>query len=142
MANLQTPLFADEDVPVCTQCLRPHSPLLHICPHCGNTVGQFTPNIPFVSIPFEVSFFAGAWRAMWADDTRPFKRVCCVLAILMFAPILLVGLPFILFQHARRKPRGFDVLVEAERKIGAGETPAPPPAPKPLSFDDRPRKRP
>ena len=132
----------DSDVPVCLHCMRPHSPLEHFCPHCGNTVGQLTPNIPFVSIPFEVEFLSSTWRRIWASDTGAALRVVCVLIVVMLAPLLLVGLPFVLLTAARQPKRGFDVLVKAEDEFNKGAMDAPagtPPAPHPSArFEDRP----
>ena len=111
------------DVPLCTRCLQPYDPLAHFCPHCGCTVGQLTPYMPFVSIPFNVDLLSSLWRRIWADDAHPMTRAFCTVLVLLCAPILLIGLPFILVnlvKTGRKEPRGFDVLVETEQKLADG----------------------
>jgi hypothetical protein len=107
----------DDAVPLCPRCLRPHSPLLHYCPNCGCTVGQFTPNIPFMNIPYQIDFWSVLWRRIWASDTHPALRVMYIVLVLLCVPILLLGLPFLLLKGGRAEPRGFDVLVDTETKL-------------------------
>lgn len=92
-----------EEVPVCLQCLTPYSPLEHYCPVCGQVVGKFTPYIPFVNIPWTCDFWGKLWKRTWFESGRTrADRVFNVLLMIMFAPILLVGIPFALLAKVRR----------------------------------------
>jgi hypothetical protein len=93
-----------EEVPLCLHCLEPVHPLDYYCPHCGEAVGCFTPYIPFVNIPFEISFFARLWRKLWRPVHTPIgTRALWAVLIVLLAPAMLLGLPFAL--HRRSRPR-------------------------------------
>jgi hypothetical protein len=90
----------DRAMPLCLHCLEPYEPLVqHYCPKCGNAVGQLTPNIPFVNIPFEFEFWGRLWKAVWSprQGRYIFRVMALVLFVSFFWPILLVGMPLILF---------------------------------------------
>jgi hypothetical protein len=118
----------DSDVPVCLHCLQPHSPLDHFCPHCGTTVGQLTPNIPYLSIPFEVDFLGKTWRRVWAPNSSVMMCALCLLIVIACAPILLVGLVFMALRGKLTRKHGLDALVDAERRLAAAAPARLPPA--------------
>ncbi len=90
----------DDGIPLCTRCLAPHSPDDHYCQNCGAAVGQFTTYIPFVDIPFYANFYARLWERVWHERRVALhSRAFCVLLILLFAPVMLVGLPFVLLKR-------------------------------------------
>jgi len=93
-----------DEIPLCTRCLSPHSPLDYYCHNCGAAVGQFTANLPFIDIPFYANFYARLWHRVWFEPSVAFiGRALALLLILVLAPIMLVGLPFVWI--ARRKKR-------------------------------------
>ncbi len=96
-------LNIDTGTPVCLRCLTPYEPLQHYCEKCGTAVGQFTPYIPFVSIPFSVSLFERLWQRIWdSDSVHISKKVFYWALIVWWAPIMLLGIPFMLWD--RRPP--------------------------------------
>ena len=96
-------LNIDAGTPVCLRCLTPYEPLQHYCDKCGTAVGQFTPYIPFVSIPFSVSLFERLWQRIWdSDSVHISKKVFYWALIVWWAPIMLLGIPFMLWD--RRPP--------------------------------------
>ena len=101
---LEDELSAPAEMPLCLHCLAPVHPLEHYCPRCGEAVGSFTSYIPFVNIRFEVSFFERLWDRLWHEPRAPiWSRVVSVAVIALLAPIMLVGLPFVLYRRARRR---------------------------------------
>lgn len=94
----------EEGQPVCLRCFTPFHPLQDYCENCGEAVGQLTPYKPFVNIRFNYSIFGRMWKIVWrdAEASLVLKSFCFVL-IVLFAPIMLVGLPFILWEKSRRK---------------------------------------
>ena len=99
MASDEQPtLNADGDAeptPLCPRCLAPVDRLQHYC-KCGEAVGQFTPYIPFVNIRFNYSIFGASWRRLWARGTRFHARLGYFALLVLFTPIMFVGIPFIL----------------------------------------------
>ena len=97
------------EVPVCLGCLTPYDPLEHYCSNCGTVVGQFTPYLPFVSIPFSYSIFERLWARIWSGDAVPLVHKLLYWALIVWwAPVLLVGIPF-MFSH-RRSSGGFPAV--------------------------------
>jgi hypothetical protein len=81
-----------EETPVCTKCFRPVRPLDHVCPHCGEAIGQLTPNLPFESIGWQTQTWGRAWRQVWLREISIPGRLFRLLMIVLNAPVLLVGL--------------------------------------------------
>jgi hypothetical protein len=92
----------ERPVPLCLHCLQPYDPLLHhYCPNCYNAVGQLTPNIPFVNIPFQCEFWSRLWQLLWSPRRgHLLLRLAAALLIFLFVPILLAGIPFALFRRS------------------------------------------
>jgi len=98
-------MLDDDALPVCLKCFTPYEPLQHYCKTCGEAVGRTTPYIPFVNIPFNVGIFGTMWKRSRSDaETALCWRVVFVALIILFTPILLFGLPFVLL--AKRRTRG------------------------------------
>ncbi len=88
-------------VPVCLHCCLPVSPLDHRCPHCQRVVGQYTPNLPYEGIFFEVEFLGALWqRAVGPESRALWRRGMDLLIVVWLAPIMLVGILFL----GRRQP--------------------------------------
>ncbi len=93
--------------PVCLRCLTPYDRLQHYCPNCGTAVGTFTPYIPFVDIPFSYSLADRLWRTIWDDPAASTaKKAFYWLIIVLWVPIMLIGIPFMLRRRARNSPQG------------------------------------
>jgi hypothetical protein len=92
-----------EEVPLCLRCLRPVDPRAHYCPHCGEAMGQLTPILPFESIPWQTRIFGQMWRQVWSRRVSIPGRLARLLVIVLFAPVLLLGL---LFRPWRRSRKG------------------------------------
>ncbi len=69
---LRTGKVPDEEIPICLHCFTPYHETEHYCKVCGEAVGQFTPYVPFVNIPFNYSIFGKIWRKLWYEDGRWF----------------------------------------------------------------------
>jgi len=83
--------------PVCPQCFQPFDPLEHYCKNCGQAVGNLTPYIPFVNIPYNYSIFSNMWKKTWYDDQVGIgHKIFYLFLIVLMTPILLVSLPFML----------------------------------------------
>lgn len=95
---------SSEGVPLCLRCLAPHSPHEYYCKHCGAAVGQFTPYIPFVDIPFYANFYGRLWKRVWHERGVPvLSRAFSLWLIGLLAPVMLVGLPFVILERRRRR---------------------------------------
>jgi hypothetical protein len=85
---------ASQSQPLCPGCLEPINPLDYYCPKCGEAASQFTPYMPFVNIRFNYSIFGRLWRNCWDEKTTVLTKVISAAMILLFVPIMLIGLPF------------------------------------------------
>ena len=93
---------ADEQVALCTTCLDLVNPLDHYCPKCGEAVGRYTGYMPFVNIPFDFNFVGRLWHRAFRDPGIPLlKRACYFTTAVAIAPIMLIGLPFVLLDRMR-----------------------------------------
>lgn len=93
--------------PVCVTCLAPVAdPTQHYCPVCGNVTGEFTRYIPFLNIPFNYSLFATLWAKIRNPAVPPASRLVALVVILLFVPpMLVVGLPILLYCKLRGRMR-------------------------------------
>jgi hypothetical protein len=91
------------EVLLCPRCLTPFHPLEHYCRKCGEAVGQYTPYIPFVNIPFNMSIYGAMWKRLWSRRSSLCAKAFYVFLILAFAPIMFVGLPFVIAEKLRKK---------------------------------------
>ncbi len=98
-----------EDVPVCLKCFTPYKPPQHYCEACGETVGQLSPYIPFVNIPFFVSIFATMWKRTWSARGTTLRRKAIYLVMFaVLAPVLILALPFTLIAKYRIRSKNND----------------------------------
>ena len=93
--------FIPEDAwPVCPKCFSPCHPSQYYCDNCDSNqpINPLASYIPFVSIRFNYSPFAGIWRKIWHDkDISLIQKCFYLLMIIMFVPVILVfGLPLFL----------------------------------------------
>ena len=96
-------------IPVCVGCLAPVDSARYYCKSCGYDTGQFTTYLPFVDIPLMAAGYGAVWRRIWSSESsRWYSIVGCILFIIVFAPVMLVGLPFVWL--ARRKSRASEGL--------------------------------
>ncbi len=87
------------EAPVCLQCFTPFDPLQHFCRHCGNTVGQLTPYIPYLNIPFNYGIFSTMWERVWFDKQNRLRtKVFFLFLIFYLAPVMSLGLPFAIWR--------------------------------------------
>jgi hypothetical protein len=104
--DTQNQFLADDAVPVCPTCLEPCSPLDYYCPHCGSneTLNPLASYMPFVDIRFRVGMIGKLWRKTWHRRTPLLERVCYIGLFLLFVPlILLVGLPFVIYDAIKKR---------------------------------------
>lgn len=90
-------------VPLCLRCLQPVDPVAHYCPNCGEATGQFTPYLPFESIPWQTHIWGQAWRQAWSRNVSLPGRLLRLFMIVLGAPALLLGL--LVFFGRRHEPR-------------------------------------
>jgi len=107
---------AVEGTPVCPHCLTPFDPdTQYYCAHCGRGVADVTPYVPFVNIPFNCAIFGSMWRKVWREGNVGFgRRLFCLLLIVIFAPIMLLGLPFIVWEMIRSRRRDDEAPPDVE----------------------------
>ncbi len=100
-----------ERTALCQRCLSPVDPSAYYCQTCGEATSNLTPYLPYVNIKFSVNFYRAMWRKAWYDRTTHFIiRLLSIVLIVVFAPIMLIGLPFVLAakRKVRTKDRGTD----------------------------------
>ncbi|MGD8787785.1 MAG: hypothetical protein PVJ60_10200 [Phycisphaerales bacterium] len=91
-------------VPVCPHCLTPVKPFDHYCRRCGEAVGKFTPYMPFINIRFACNFYKRIWIKVWHDKNAGIAtKIFCFFFIILFVPVMLIGLPFIIRDKLGKK---------------------------------------
>ena len=97
-------MLNDQEQPLCLHCLSPYDPLSDYCPSCGAVVGQLTPYKPYEGIRYNTAPFGTLWRKTWRSKETPTIVKCMYLVmIFLFAPIMLLGLPFELYAFIKRR---------------------------------------
>ena len=87
--------------PLCPKCLAPIEPGNYYCPHCDEATGRFTPYIPFVNIRYNYSIFGRLWRKVWYEKASLPMKAFSLFLIVFCVPIMLVGLPFVLWDKLK-----------------------------------------
>jgi hypothetical protein len=96
----------DVELPLCLNCIRPVSPLDHYCPHCGQSVGQLTPYLPYEGIWFNAGMWGKLWDRLWYKNVDTVARKCFFFfLILIGTPILLLALPTVWWWKSRENQR-------------------------------------
>lgn len=92
-------VWTGEGTPLCTLCGRPYLLGQYYCQHCGEAVGNLTPYVPYVNIPFNYRPFAEIWRRLTRPEGRSFfVLVLYLLFLLLVVPqmvILALGYLFV-----------------------------------------------
>ena len=92
--------------PLCSRCLTPFKPVQHYCEKCGWAVGKYTPYIPYVNIRFNYSWISILWKKIWFDKEKKLAaRAFYLILMVLFAPVTIIGLPFVLIEKIRRRTR-------------------------------------
>jgi hypothetical protein len=91
------------EIPLCLRCMQPVDPLAHYCPNCGQAVGQLTPYIPYVNIPWETRIWGQMWEQVWSKKTSLAGRLVRLLMIVWNVPVMLLGLIPILWHRFKRE---------------------------------------
>jgi hypothetical protein len=95
--------------PLCSRCLTPFRPGQHYCERCGWAVGKYTPYIPYVNIRFNYGWVGATWKKIWFDrETKLAARAFYLFLMILAAPVIMVGLPFVLVEKIRRRTRKKD----------------------------------
>ena len=79
-------MWTGEGIPLCTLCARPYLLGQYYCEYCGEAVGNLTPYIPYVNIPFNYRPFREIWRRL----THPEGRSFLVLVLYLLFLVLVV----------------------------------------------------
>jgi hypothetical protein len=101
----------EEEIPLCLRCLQPVDPRYHYCPHCGEAVGQLTPYLPFVNIPWQTRIWGQMWQQVWSSDTSSLGRLFRILMIVWNVPWLLIGIIPKLW-HKQKEDEGSNKEIE------------------------------
>jgi len=95
-----------EGIPCCTNCGRPYVKGQYYCQHCGTAVGNITPYVPYVNIPFNWGPFTDFWGILKGrKDASPGMYVLCLVVGLVLLPTLIIALPFLLIELFRNRKR-------------------------------------
>lgn len=94
-------LADDAESPLCLHCLEAIDPLDKTCPHCGGAVGQLTPYLPYESIRWQTDIWGRMWHQAWSPTRSIAGRLLRLAVIVLFVPILLVGLLPIAWRRLR-----------------------------------------
>ncbi|MCD6395853.1 MAG: hypothetical protein J7M40_20400, partial [Planctomycetes bacterium] len=90
-----------EEVPVCSNCLRPYDDALeYYCPHCGSNeaVNPLTPYIAFVNIRFNVGMVGKLWRRFQGRQNATIaRRFLDLVMVLWYCPLLIFAMPFVVY---------------------------------------------
>ncbi len=87
-------VFDDDATPVCSHCFETVSPLDHYCQHCGEAVGQWTPYIPWVLIPYWARFFERlCLRLRFLRDGSMPRRLAYLALVGFFAFVMIFVVP-------------------------------------------------
>jgi len=87
-------VWSDDAVPLCWGCLTPVDPRQHYCHRCGTAVGQLTPNLAFVNIPFGVSLVDRLWTRLWFPRWEsPSRRAFYLLMLILIGLAMAGGWP-------------------------------------------------
>lgn len=92
-----------EETPLCLNCLQPVDPLHHYCPHCGRSVGQLTPIMPYESIRWQVDIWGKMWRQLGSREISIVGKLFRLFMIVWNVPIMLVGLIPIVWRKIIKK---------------------------------------
>jgi hypothetical protein len=94
----------NEPVLLCTRCGLPMPPDAYYCPHCSEGAGKMTPYIPYVNIRFNYGPFGDLWKtAKGETDAGPWRQLLTALLLFAMAPILLLGVPFVIVEWIRNR---------------------------------------
>ena len=101
---------AAEEVPVCSNCLRPYDDSLeYYCPHCesNEAANPLTPYIPYVNIRFNVGMVGKLWRRFQRRQNATIaRRLLDLLILLLYCPLLILATPFVVYtkwKHHKRR---------------------------------------
>lgn len=91
---------------VCPHCFTPVDPLDHFCPKCGQTTGQLTPYIPYLSIRYNYGRFGLRWRNVWNREISwPMRIIGAATFLLVCGPFYVIALPFVIAEAIRTRRR-------------------------------------
>lgn len=76
-------------------------PVQYYCLKCGQASNRLTPCIPFVNIRYNYSIFGKLWRKVWYERVSLVMRLFGLIMIIVFVPIILIGMPFVLLEKIR-----------------------------------------
>ena len=84
-------VWTGEGTPLCTLCGRPYLLGQYYCEHCGEAVGNITPYVPYVNIPFNYRPFGEIWRRLTHPEGRSFSvLVLYLLFLLVVVPLMVI----------------------------------------------------
>ena len=107
-SDKQDEVLADDAMPLCPNCLEPCNPLDNYCPNCGSNevINPLASYMPFEGIRFETGIIGKLWQKAWAGETEWFDRgIYFGLFILFYPVILIIGVPYILYEKLKRSRR-------------------------------------
>jgi hypothetical protein len=97
--------LAPDATPLCPNCLKPVDPKQYYCPHCGSNtaINPLATYLPIAQIRFNYDIFITMWRKLWNKRLGSATIILFSFLIAAVAPIMLVGLPVILWLSLRDK---------------------------------------
>jgi hypothetical protein len=94
----------EKEIPLCLKCLQPVDSLCHYCPNCGEAVGQLTPYIPYVNIPWQTQIWGRMWQQLWSRKISFAGKLFRLFMIVWNVPVMLIGIiPRLWYELKRRR---------------------------------------
>jgi integral membrane sensor domain MASE1 len=90
---------APDATPLCVNCLKPVDPKQYYCTHCGSNeaINPLATYMPLVRIRHNYDIFITMWRKLWRRRTGSATIILFSFLIACVAPIMLMGLPIMLW---------------------------------------------
>ncbi|HUU43168.1 MAG TPA: hypothetical protein VMX57_05280 [Planctomycetota bacterium] len=102
-----------EEIPCCTGCGRPYVKGQYYCQHCGTAVGNLTPYVPYVNIPFNYGPFTDLWKTLRGEAGAGIpRRILAAFVIILMSPIMIIGLPIVFIEWLRNRKKPDDTANE------------------------------
>jgi hypothetical protein len=104
-ADSEASKLASDATPLCVNCLKPVDPKQYYCPYCGSNeaINPLATYMPLVRIRHNYDIFITMWRKLWRGRIGSATIILFSFLTAVCVPIMLLGLPFVLWLILRDK---------------------------------------